>query len=95
MNTALNIFEAYRITYIKKLDTQIAKEPQAKKIKPTLAAYGNALEKISEEYGEDCEKKRQAEIAKAEAPPPKSGAVEAKATTGSGRRSRRADDAEC
>ena len=81
MNTAHNFFEAYRITYIKKLDTQIAKEAEAKQLKKTLAAYGTALEKISEAFGEDCEKKRQAEMAKAQAPPPKAGAVEAKANT--------------
>jgi hypothetical protein len=82
MNTAHNFFEAYRITYIKKLDTQIAKEAEAKKIKPTVATYATALEKISDAFGEDCEKKRQAEMAKAQAPPPKAGAVEAKQTVG-------------
>ena len=78
MDAALNTYEAYRLVYIKKITTQVAKEAQVGKLKPTVALYATALEKISEDFGKDCEEKKKAETAKVE---PKAGAVEAKATT--------------
>ena len=65
MNTALDLFESYRITYIKKIQTQIAKESQADKLKKTLNKYGDTLGDIMQDYQEVCEKKRRAEM-----PPP-------------------------
>jgi hypothetical protein len=78
MDAALNIYEAYRLNYIKKINTQIAKEPQVGKLKPTVASYATALEKISEDFGKDCEAKRKAEAEKVE---PKPESVVAKSTT--------------
>jgi hypothetical protein len=46
MNTALNMFESYRIAYIKKIGVEIAKETNADKLKSTVTKYGNVLGKL-------------------------------------------------
>jgi hypothetical protein len=82
MNTAVNMFESYRIAYIKKIGVQIAKETNASKLKSTLNPYGDALGDIVNAYEEECEKQRRAEMPPPPPPLPKAKVAEGKAVGG-------------
>lgn len=70
MNTAVSLFESYRIAYIKKIGVQIAKETNASKLKSTLNTYGDALGDIVNAYELECDKQRRAEMPPPPPPPP-------------------------
>jgi len=65
MDEALNVFDAYRLAYIKKITNQIAHESQAAKIKPTINFLMAKMEKLIDDYQKECEKKRKDELAEA------------------------------
>jgi hypothetical protein len=69
MDEALNVFDAYRLTYIKKITDQMAHESQAAKIKPTINLLMAKLEKMVDGFQKETDDRRKADVnlAKAQA----------------------------
>jgi len=62
MDQALNIFDAYRLAYIKKITDAIAHESQATKIRPTINLLMAKLEKMCDDFQKECDARRKADI---------------------------------
>jgi hypothetical protein len=62
MDEALNVFDAYRLTYIKNITNQIAHESQAAKIKPTINLLMAKLEKIVDGFQKETDDRRKADV---------------------------------
>jgi len=65
MDEAVKAFDVYRPAYIKKINGQIYKEPQAIKIKATVQFFVGKLQKLVDDYHRECVAKQKVESDKA------------------------------
>ena len=65
MDAAVNAFEAYRVTYFKKIDAQVAREKDPTKLRPLFKPLSKLMESIVQQYEKLCDEKRKVELAEA------------------------------